>query len=171
MRNHGARVATGDLLVTIDADCIMSAAALLEVATRLETGRYVGGGTKVVPERSSVGIRATLAVVEAMTLLLGLGGGMFWCRRTDFEAVRGFDESLFVGEDVDFARRLKAYGTRTGRRFAVLRDTPIVASTRKFDRYGDWHMFRMALELREIRAAWRGRDTTWADRYFFDFED
>ena len=42
-------------------------------------------------------------------------------------------------------------------------------STRKFDRFGDWHMFAMALQLREIRAAYNGRDTTWADRYFFDF--
>ena len=32
-------------------------------------------------------------------------------------------------------------------------------------------MFRMAAQLRAIRAAYRGTDTAWADRYFFDFND
>ena len=47
----------------------------------------------------------------------------------------------------------------------------MTVSTRKFDRLGDWHMFGMALQLREIRAAMRGTDTAWVDRYFFDFND
>ena len=79
--------------------------------------------------------------------------------------------SLLVAEDLDFARRLRTHGKRTGRKFTVLRDAPIVASARKFDRYGDWHMFAMALQLREIRAAMKGTDTAWVDRYFFDFND
>ena len=29
----------------------------------------------------------------------------------------------------------------------------------------------LALQLREIRAAYKGTDTSWADRYFFDFND
>jgi hypothetical protein len=29
----------------------------------------------------------------------------------------------------------------------------------------------MAGQLREIRAAMQGTDTTWADHYFFDFND
>ena len=56
-------------------------------------------------------------------------------------------------------------------RFTNLRDAPMVTSCRKFDRFGDWHMFAMALQLREIRAVVRGRDTAWVDRYFFDFND
>jgi GT2 family glycosyltransferase len=171
VRNAGASVATGDVILTIDADCQMSPATFPAVAQRLATGRYVGGGAKVRPERISPGIRATMAVVELTMLLTGLGGGMFWCSRSDFEAVGGFDESLLLAEDMEFARRLKAHGRRTGRKFTVLRDAPIVSSCRKFDRYGDWHMFRMALQAREIRAALRGTDTAWADRYFFDFND
>ena len=74
-----------------------------------------------------------------------------------------------LAEDLDFARRLRAHGRRTGRRFTNHAGAPVVASCRKFDRFGDWHMFAMVLQLREIRAASTGTDTAWVDRYFFDF--
>jgi len=77
----------------------------------------------------------------------------------------------FTAEDLDSARRLRAHGRRTDRRFTMLRTAPIVSSCRKFDRFGDWHMFRMALQAREIRAVMKGTDTAWVDRYFFDFND
>jgi glycosyltransferase involved in cell wall biosynthesis len=171
VRNAGTARATGDVLMTIDADCRMAPGTFLEIGRLLGSGRYVGGGTKVVAERRSAGILATYALVELLVLVTGLGGGMFWCRRADFEAIGGFDESLLLAEDLDFARRLRAHGKTTGRRFTNLRAAPIVASCRKFDRFGDWHMFAMALQVRQIRAVLKGSDTAWADRYFFDFND
>jgi glycosyltransferase involved in cell wall biosynthesis len=169
VRNAGAAVATGEVLVTIDADCLMSPPTFREIERLLGTGRFVGGGTKVLPERRSVGIRATYALMEVAVLLTRLGGGLFWCLRSDFDALGGFDESLLLAEDLDFARRLRAHGKRTGRRFTTMRAAPIVASCRKFDRFGDWHMFAMALQAREIRAVMKGTDTAWVDRYLFDF--
>jgi glycosyltransferase involved in cell wall biosynthesis len=169
VRNAGAAVATGDALVTIDADCVMSPSTFRELERLLNSGRFVGGGTRVVPERRSIGILATYALMEVAVAATRLGGGLFWCLRSDFEAVGGFDESMLLAEDLDFARRLRRHGKPTGRRFTNLRSAPIIASCRKFDRFGDWHMFAMALQAREIRAAMMGTDTTWIDRYFFDF--
>ena len=169
VRNAGAGVAAGDAIVTVDADCLVDPATLTEVRRLLNSGQYVGGGTKVIPERSSPGINATYALMELLVGATRLGGGAFWCHRSDFEAIGGFDESLLLGEDLDFARRLRAHGRKTDRRFTNIRTAPVVASCRKFDRYGDWHMFAMALQLREIRAALKGTDPAWVDRYFFDF--
>ena len=171
VRNAGAEVATGNVFVTIDADSQMSPRALREVESLLGTGRVVGGGTAVVPERSSVGIRATLAVMEATTWLARISGAMFWCRAEDFRTIGGFNEALTLAEDLDFARRLRALGIATGRRFVKLRSAPVTICTRKFDRLGDWHMFKMALQLRQIRAAFTGADSAWADRYFYDYAD
>lgn len=171
VRNAGAARASAEALVTIDADCRMSPRTFGEIERLLSSGRFVGGGTKVLPERRSPGIRATYAVMEAAVLLTRLGGGQFWCLRSDFETLGGFDESLLLAEDLDFARRLRAHGKHTGRRFKNLRTAPVVASCRKFDRFGDWHMFAMALQLREIRAVIKGTDTAWVDRYFFDFNE
>ena len=170
-RNAGAAVATGEVLVTVDADCRMHPGTLRAVVEHLSSGRYVGGGTKVVPERYSPGIRATYAVMEVVVAAARVGGGLFWTRRTDFEALGGFDESLRVGEDVDFARRLRSHGRTTGRRFTTLRSTPLTASCRKFDRFGDWHMFAMATQLPRVVRSVRGTDTEFVDHYFYDFND
>jgi glycosyltransferase involved in cell wall biosynthesis len=169
VRNAGAAVATGDVLMTVDADCMMSPLTFCEIERLLGTGRFVGGGTKVLPERRSAGIRATYALMEVVAFLTRLGGGLFWCPRSDFEALTGFNESLLLAEDLDFARRLRAHGKRTSRRFTIMRAAPIVASCRKFNRFGDWHMFAMALQAREIHAVLKGTDTAWVDRYFFDY--
>jgi len=55
-------------------------------------------------------------------------GGLFWCRRRDFEAIGGFNEDFVSLEDLDFALRLKAHGRTTGRRFSTLRGGHIVTS-------------------------------------------
>ena len=72
MRNRGAAAAAGDVLVTIDADAVMSPFTF---------------------------------------------------------------RSMLLAEDLDFARRLRAHGKRTGRRFTTMRAAPIVVSCRKVDRY------------------------------------
>jgi hypothetical protein len=74
-----------------------------------------------------------------------------------------------LAEDLDFARRLRAHGRRTNRRFTNLRDVPVITSCRKFDRFGDWHMLGMIRQMRSILASHRGTDTTFVDRYFYDF--
>lgn len=144
---------------------------MTEVASRLGTGAHIGGGVRVIPERRSAGICATYAVMEAVSAITRLGGGVFWCFRGDFDAVGGFDENRELAEDLDFARRLRRRGRQTRRRFTNLRRTPVVASCRKFDRFGDWHMFHMPLEARQIYAATRRTDPAWVDRYFYDFND
>lgn len=169
VRNAGIRASTGEVVVTVDADCTVHPTALARVAELLADPTVVGGGTLVVPERSSPGIRASYLLVEVLTATTGLAGGMFWARREDLDAIGGFDETVLMGEDLDLARRLRARGRASGRRFVQLRDAPVTASCRKFDRFGDWHMFRMPLEARSVWRSFRGVDTVWVDRYFHEF--
>jgi glycosyltransferase involved in cell wall biosynthesis len=171
VRNAGVSAAGGDVIVTIDADSRMAPNTFSEIERHLASGHSVGGGASFVPERSSAGIQATVLLTKIVTRMARVSGVMFWCGRSDFDAIGGFNEDLVLGEDVDFARRLRLHGRRTGRRFTTLRAAPVVISTRKFDRFGDWHMFAMAAQLREIRAAIKGTDTAWVDRYFFDYND
>lgn len=171
VRNAGAAAASGQVIVTIDADSQMAPTALAEVERLLATGRFVGGGSRVRPERRSLGIEVTLLLVNVATVLARLSGAMFWCRTEDFRAVGGFNEDLLVGEDLEFARRLRSHGRHTGRRLTKLRQMPMIVSTRKFDRFGDWHMFGMVRQLPAIWASVRGRDTAWVDNYFFDYNE
>jgi glycosyltransferase involved in cell wall biosynthesis len=168
VRNAGAAVASGDILVSIDADRRMSPRALGDVERHLATGRVVGGSAAVIPERRSVGISLTHAVVRAGERVSGLGNGMLWCRADDFHAIDGFNDRLLMAEDLDFARRLREHGRPTGRRFVHLRKAPVVASCRSFDSFGDWHAFGLIRHAGEVKASLEGRDRTFADRYLYD---
>ncbi len=72
-------------------------------------------------------------------------------RRTDAtEEICGFDSRFVSVEDVDFARRLKAHGRRSGRGWGTLFWTPPVTSCRKFDQFGDWYLFRNPAFVRKV---------------------
>src|SRR5262249_15208755 len=87
VRTAGVPASPGELIVTIDADSRMSPMALSEVDRLIRTGRFVGGGTAVTPERTSLGIGATVLVVRLITFAARVSGAMFWCARPDFEAI------------------------------------------------------------------------------------
>jgi glycosyltransferase involved in cell wall biosynthesis len=69
IRNAAAGAATGDVIVTIDADSRMSSNMLVEIAANLSAGRYIGGGVIIRPERWSVGIFMSLLTVLPFLLL------------------------------------------------------------------------------------------------------
>jgi len=142
IRNAAARAATGDILVTIDADSRMSGNMFVEIAENLATGNYIGGGVMIRPERWSLGICMSLLTVLPFLLIQRVSGGLFWCHRRDFKAVGGFNEALVSAEDLDFAKRLKAYGKRKGKRFKTITRAHIITSCRKFDTFGDWYLFK-----------------------------
>lgn len=167
IRNAGAHSAVGQVLVTIDADSRMSPGTLVAIDRALSSGTTVGGGTVIRPDRSSLGIKVTLWLFNLFVLICQLSGGMFWCFREDFESIGGFNENLVSAEDLDFARRLKAYGKRVQRPFSTLRGAYIVTSCRKFDVFGDWCVFRNPLLMWHLL---KGKNQNDADTFYYDFE-
>jgi len=168
IRNAGARVAQGDVIVTVDADSRMSANMLVEIERALATGRTIGGAVPILADRLSLGIAVTWLMLAPYAILrYRVSGGLFWCRREDFEALGGFDERFVSGEDLDFAVRLRAHGHALGKRFKVLWRTSIRTSTRKFDALGHWYLVKRP---RLIRAILRGDDQNVADLYYYDFK-
>jgi GT2 family glycosyltransferase len=165
IRNAGARAATGEILLTIDADSVMSPNMLQVIDERLSSGKYIGGGVAIIPERWSLGIIASALLLIPLLLRHRISGGLFWLRREDFQAIGGFDEGFVSVEDVDFARRLKAHGRSKGKRFGHVFKAHILTSCRKWDQFGDWYM------VRNPRFVWRilsGRDQEAADRLYYD---
>lgn len=165
IRNAGATAASGEVLITIDADSRMHPRTFNEVVRKLESGRFIGGGTLVLLERLSPGILCSMVVVALRLLRHGWAWGLFWCRREDFEAIGGFDPDYVSIEDVDFARRLKAYGLHQGKRFGTLWRAPITTSCRKFDQFGDWYLVRNPGFLKRV---FTGKDRKAADEFWYD---
>lgn len=171
VRNTGVREARGDIIVTIDADSLMTKYSLAEIKEKLESGRYVGGGTDPKFDRMSLGI-AVSALYVALNLLPVmiknggyLSGAMFWFYKRDYEAVGGFDETLVSLEDMDFAVRLKKHGEKRGLKYGTLKRSYVTTSSRKFDEFGDWYLIKNRSLTKRIFS---GKDREAADSFYYD---
>src|SRR3989475_5508976 len=129
-RNAGGRAAEGEYLFFIDADTRIDRAHVSGGIAALEGG-YAGGSARVamdgfVPIWGRVLLRGFSSVYFGLNL--GAGAFLFTTRR-NFEAIGGFDEQYFAGEEVYFSIALKKLGG-----FKVLRE-PVVTSARKMRMY------------------------------------
>jgi len=146
-RNGGAALATAPVVCFVDADMQIHPGTFNAIAHALASPRIVGGATGVTMERWSPGIAATYAMLLPLVWLTRMDTGVVFCRRDDFLHVGGYDESRHFAEDVDFLVKLTRLGWSRRQRLTRLRSCKAVASTRKFDTYGDWHYFTMMPRL------------------------
>jgi glycosyltransferase involved in cell wall biosynthesis len=165
IRNAGAAAASGDVIVTCDADSRMHPDSFREILRRLDSGKIVGGGAMVYPERWSPGIVASALAILPYLAFTGVSFGLFWCLKRDFDAIGGFDDRFVSVEDVDFARRLKRHGRASGRGWGTLVRAALVTSCRKFDQFGDWYLFKNPAFVRRV---FRGDDQKAADHFWYD---
>jgi glycosyltransferase involved in cell wall biosynthesis len=158
-RNAGARFALGDTLVFVDADTRIDVAVMRAALAALAGGAVGGGATVRMAGRLAWHERLLAAVAIPALRLARIAPGCFlFCTRAAFEAVGGFDESLFAAEDVAISRALARQG-----RFALLRE-PVTTSERKlrtFSAREHWQLFwrllrhgRGALRSREYLGLW-----------------
>src|SRR5436190_12313762 len=135
-RNAGARAAQGQYLFFVDADTRINRTHVAGAITALRVG-YAGGSARVVADGFiPLWGRILLRAFCALYFGLNLGAGAFlFTTRHNFEAVGGFDERLFVGEEVYFSLALRKLG-----RFKVLRE-PILTSGRKLRMYSMRRVF------------------------------
>jgi glycosyltransferase involved in cell wall biosynthesis len=149
-RNGGAGVARGNLLAFSDADFRLHPETFNYIKAVMTHPGYIGGATGITMERWSLGIAATWYMILPPLWLIGIDGGVWFCRRSDFREVGGYSEAVPLAEDVDFLGRLKRLGAgrrpkqRLATRFTARKlglPPPLVLnSSRKFDKHGDWHM-------------------------------
>ena len=109
-RNGGAQAARGAVLAFADADFRIHAETFNYIDSVMARPDYLGGATGLVMERWSWGIAATWYAIMPPLWMLGLDGGVWFCRRTDFVSVGGYNENRLFAEDVDFLLRLKKFG-------------------------------------------------------------
>jgi glycosyltransferase involved in cell wall biosynthesis len=129
-RNAGGRAAIGDVLFFVDADTQINYRHVAGAIAALEAG-YSGGSSRVaiggaVPTWSRVFLKIFCTIYFGFKL--GAGAFLFTTKK-NFETAGGFDENLFVGEEVYFSLALRKLG-----RFRILRE-PIVTSGRKLRIY------------------------------------
>lgn len=169
-RNTGARAATAGYLVFLDADTMLPAELLEKSLDLLESGNYCGGGTTLTFDSQLPFLADKLVKFWnwlSRTNKLAAGSFIF-CLAEAFEAIGGFDETTYAGEEVFLSRRLKEWGRKHSLNFTILEEHPVITSGRKFHWYSSlqialllamFTVFPFALHNRTLCRFWYTRPT------------
>jgi glycosyltransferase involved in cell wall biosynthesis len=161
VRNTGARASTGDTLIFVDADTVISSAVVRASLDAIATGAVGGGATLHVEGLLPWwGPPLLWAVGESMRVMRWAAGCYVFATRTAFETVGGFDERIFASEEIFLSQALKRIG-----RVVILREQ-VVTSGRKLRTHSAWDLIRLLgllfvqgprlLRNREALSLWYG---------------
>lgn len=142
-RNAGAHAARGEIFFFVDADSAISPAHVTGAIASLAAG-CAGGGAPVITEGSGPWWGPWFVRVFSLFYfrMANLGAGAFlFTTRENFQAVGGFDEQYYAGEEVYFTLALKRLG-----RFKLLRE-PIFTSGRKLRMHSACHILAQTFQL------------------------
>jgi glycosyltransferase involved in cell wall biosynthesis len=153
-RNAGAQQTNGQVLFFIDADTLVNGQALRACLQELRDGAVGGGCVFRFDGKLPLWGRVLYPVAVFLARNFKLMGGCFlYCTREAFNAIRGFDERYFAGEDAAFVSALKRRG-----RFAVPRPV-VLTSGRKLRAYSVWRILGEAWRwMRGGKKAYQTRD-------------
>ncbi len=162
VRNRGAAVARHDTLVFLDADTLVPPELLLEIARAMADPHCVGGSVDILHRPASRILRGYLVFWRTLGLIGGMAqGACQFCRKNAFRELGGYDETWYMGEDVDFYWRLKRLARRCGLHVTFIGDLQVVPSPRRFDQWPIWRTLvwtfpPLLFVLKRNKAAWGG---------------
>lgn len=162
-RNSGAREAKGDRFIFVDADTIVNEAVVRAALDAMRAGA-VGGGASVAFD-GAVPLYAKLLLpvfILFFRLTRMAPGCFFFCTRSAFAAVGGFDEAFYGAEELVLSRALKTQGA-----FVILRQA-VTTSGRKLRTHsvGEGIVLLLRLALRGPKAVQQrqGMDLWYGER-------
>ena len=164
-RNAGASRSTGDVLVFIDADTLVPEALFRIITEAMGDGRCFGGAVAVgYGKLRRRWVRLYLLGWKLWGAVFNMKqGAAQFCRRSAFEALGGYDETIYMGEDVEFYWRLSRFAKRGGGHLHFVERPPVTTSPRRFDRMSLWKTLLLTHPV-FIRLTWR-RKSVWKDWY------
>ncbi len=162
-RNAGASEAKGEILIFVDADTVVTAAAVRAAVEAMLRGAVGGGCAFRFDGPLPAYGRVLAAVAVPLYRALGLASGCFlFCTREAFGAAGGFDEELFAAEEAAMSRALRRQG-----RFVILREF-VTTSGRKLRAHSGREVLgllaRLALAGRKFVRRREGLDIWYGKR-------
>lgn len=165
VRNTGAKSSTGDVLVFIDADTIVPEELFQTILAVMEDSHCRGGAVAV-----------EYGIVRSRWIGLYLLGWKFWgalfnmaqgaahfCRKSVFEDLDGYDETIYMGEDIDFYWRLSKFARRNKDYVYFMEHPTVKTSARRFNKMSFWKTVLLTHPI-FIRLTWRDK-SYWRDWY------
>jgi glycosyltransferase involved in cell wall biosynthesis len=154
-RNTGARAASGDWLVFVDADSKPGVALFADVARAIESGRCLAGGATMYFDGDARWAKMGVSAWNCISRVAKFAAGAFiFCEATAFRELGGFDEQLYVSEEIDLSKRLKKLARKRGKSVVILHEHPMSTSSRKVHLYsfGEYLRFMGVLALKFGRS-------------------
>jgi glycosyltransferase involved in cell wall biosynthesis len=144
-RNAGFRASRGKHLIFVDADTIATPDAIAEAVTALDSGATGGGAGVHFDGDIPCWAKLTLEpILFGFRLMRWTGGCFLFCTRAALEAVGGWDETVFAGEELYLCQMLKKLHGR--RKFIVIKSR-VITSGRKLRAYSGWELTKISLAV------------------------
>jgi glycosyltransferase involved in cell wall biosynthesis len=142
-RNAGARAAIGDQFIFVDADTIVSEGAVRGAHEAMANGAAGGGCALRFDGWIPWHLRMMLPIMMFLARTIGVASGSYiFCTRDVFERTDGFDESLYVSEEISMSRAIRRCG-----KFVFIRDHPVTTSGRKLRAHSAREIYGLTLRI------------------------
>lgn len=143
-RNKGAKAAKGGILLFLDADSIIENNFLENAVKDFKERKLDAAGSYLYPSSRNIIDKLFLAVFNGWTYATqffyanACGTGIF-CRKWLHKKINGFDETIKLSEDMDYAKRCGRIG-----KFRMIKNSKVIYSMRRYDEEG---RLRVAFKL------------------------
>lgn len=140
VRNRGAKAISGETLVFIDADTLVPKELLQKICEVMSDEKCFGGAAAVGYENfERKWMRFYLLGWQFWSRFLNMKqGAAQFCRNDAFLKLGGYDESFYMGEDVEFYWRLSKLAKQRGGYLKFIENPKVVTSSRRFDKMSVW---------------------------------
>jgi glycosyltransferase involved in cell wall biosynthesis len=162
VRNAGASFAKGKVLVFIDADTIVPDELLWRINEVMVSQSCFGGAVDTDYRATKTLVNIYLHLWRILGRLAGMAqGATQFCRREVYASMLGYDEALYMGEDIDFYWRMKQFAKRQNAHVCFIEDIQVVPSARRFNQWSFWRILICTnpfyvLAFQRRGRAWKG---------------
>jgi cellulose synthase/poly-beta-1,6-N-acetylglucosamine synthase-like glycosyltransferase len=136
-RNAGAKIARGEILLFIDADTIILFNTLSEIVKPFKKKKVIGATCPIVPLSPKARdfvlywLFNQFVKTSIKSKIPQIAGICCAYRKSSFEEIGGFDESLKVFEDIDLSKRISKLGE-----IVFVEKTFVITSMRRIEAWG-----------------------------------
>jgi glycosyltransferase involved in cell wall biosynthesis len=165
VRNTGAKKSAGDVLIFVDADTLVPAEIFQKVSEKMKNLKCFGGSAAVDYERfKRKWMKYYLLGWRFWGTLFNMKqGAMQFCRKSVFDKIDGYDETVFMGEDVLFYWKLAVFARRYDGFLHFIKNPKVLTSARRFDKMSLWKTFLLTHPTFIVLAARKKK--FWKDWY------
>jgi len=134
-RNNGASAATGDILIFVDADTLVSKEVVEETVQALNSGAVAGGSFPKFDEKVPLIAKLLAPCLKIAFSIVGVAAGAYlFCTKEAFEKAGKFNSKYYAAEEVHLSHQLRKQG-----KFKTI-NSQVVTSGRKFKQHSNTEM-------------------------------